>query len=79
VGDAPVGGADQTAIDTADAAAGYRDVLDDETIDQLPADDPNVACAHGNYDHLNHVGDPVDDDGGVAAALAKLDVDTAGH
>lgn len=62
----------QFAIDEQNEAAGYRTVLDDEEADQLPADDPNVAAEHGDYNHEDHIGEPVDDDGGVAAALLKL-------
>lgn len=63
---------DQAAFDAADAAAGYRTVLDDEAAAELEPGDPNLAAAPGTYDHENHIGDAVDDDGGVGAAGARL-------
>lgn len=59
--------------DTADAAAGYRTILDEETADELPADDPNRAVCTDS-DHEAFAGDPVEDDDVIAvnAAVAHL-------
>ncbi len=53
---------DQDAIDQADAAAGYRAVVDQEEVVDLPATDPNVAAAPGDCDHENHIGEELDHD-----------------
>ncbi len=54
---------DQLAIDEADAAAGYRTVLDEEEGDELDPADPNRAVDHADdEDHEAYVGDPADDD-----------------
>lgn len=62
---------------TLDEQAGYRDVLDDEAGDELAATDPNLAAAQGDYNHEDHIGEPVDDDLGVGAAGARLDAGPA--
>jgi hypothetical protein len=53
---------DQAAVDAADAAAGYRAVVDEEEVTALPASDPNVAAGDGDFDHENHIGDELDHD-----------------
>lgn len=66
-------GEDQT-IDEADAAVGYRAIIDDETVDDLPVDDPNRAVCSGDDDHEAYAGDPAEDDDVIAvnAAVAHL-------
>ncbi len=49
-----------------------RSIIDRNAAAQLPPHDPNVACSQGDHDHENHIGDPVDDDPEVAAAMAQL-------
>ncbi len=54
---------DQLAIDEADAAAGYRSVLDAEDGDELAPSDPNRAADDaGEHDHEAYIGDEADDD-----------------
>lgn len=67
---------DQLAIDEADAAAGYRTVLDVEEVDELDPSDPNrAACDAADHDHEAYIGDPVDDDdvAAVNRAIAAQD------
>lgn len=59
---------EQAAIDEADAAAGYRAVVDEEEVAELPATDPNVAAAQGDCDHENHIGEELGHDPLAAAA-----------
>jgi hypothetical protein len=68
-----------TTADDADAAAGYRSVLDPADAQDLGGADPNVAVC-GDDDDLDAViGGPADDDGGVAAAGAALPQDGGQH
>ncbi len=60
--------ADQFALDTADTAAGYRAVVDED--EQLPADDPNATACD---DQGQSIGEDLADDSGVAAARAEFD------
>jgi len=47
------------------------DQVSPEELDQLPAEDPNLATAPEDEDPLQHVGEPVDDELGVVDALAE--------
>ncbi len=53
--------------------ASARSIIDRATVGTLPATDPNLAAAAGDCDHENHIGDPVDEDPDVLAALATID------
>lgn len=59
---------DQAAVDQADEAAGYRVVVDEEEVADLPDSDPNVAAAAGDCEHENHIGDETDHDPLAGAA-----------
>lgn len=39
-----------------------RDVIDEQEAATLPASDPNIASAIGDFDHLNFIADPDDED-----------------
>lgn len=58
---------DQAAVDQADEAAGYRAVIDQEEVGELPATDPNVAAGQGDHDHENRIGDELDEDPAAGA------------
>lgn len=65
------GASDQLALDEADAAAGYRTVVDET--ENLDPTDPNAAvCGDTTGDRDQFIGADTDDDGGVAAAGATL-------
>ncbi len=65
---------EQLTIDAADTAAGYRTVLAAEDVADLAPGDPNLAVCTGDDPPAPAAvtGDEVDDDHGVAAALAQL-------
>ena len=52
----------------------FRTIIDRADAASLAPDDPNLAAHPGDNDHENHIGDPTDDDLGVAVALATLDI-----
>jgi hypothetical protein len=71
-GDGPNG----ATIDAADAAVGYRSILEPADTDELGADDPNVARCSADEsadDPADLVGEEVPDDIGVQAALDDAD------
>lgn len=52
-----------------------RSIIDRDTVADLPDHDPNVACGVGDFDHENHIGDPVADFQGITAGRDDLDPD----
>lgn len=36
---------------------GYRETVEDDDVSALPASDPNIAAATGDYDHESHIGE----------------------
>lgn len=58
---------------------GERTIIDRHDAAELDPADPNVAAGVGDYDHTQHIGEPVDDDHGVAAAGALLDSASGGN
>lgn len=51
----------------------HRTVIDHVEAAGLDPGNPNLAAGSGNYDHTDHIGDEVDEDPEVLAALARLD------
>jgi hypothetical protein len=68
---------DQAAFDQADEAAGYRAVVDQEEVGELPADDPNVAASQGDHDHENRIGSELDEDPAAGAGDETSDTGEA--
>lgn len=58
----------------ADDATGARSVIDET--EQLDPDDPNVASGQGDYNHEDHIGNPVMDE--ETEEIARLAADGGG-
>lgn len=52
-----------------------KSIIDKATAADLPDHNPNVACAAGDYNHENHIGDDVDDEDTAAVDAAGRQLD----